>query len=58
MVDLKRQVQKSNQNAGHNIFDSTSKEKRKQRWGYRPEEKKKDPDEIPVLKYGPSNNFM
>jgi hypothetical protein len=54
MVDLKKQGQQSNaQEKSDNKND-----RRYQRKGFRPEEKKKDPDAIPILKYGPSNNFM
>jgi hypothetical protein len=54
MVDLKKQGQ---QNTTQEKSDK--KDKRWQQWrGFQPEEKKKDPDAIPILKYGPSNNFM
>jgi len=54
MVDLKKQGQQSN---AQEKPDSKN-ERRYHRKGFRPEEKKKDPDAIPILKYGPSNNFM
>ncbi len=54
MVDLKKQAQQNT---------NQDKNERKDEWwqqrkGFRPEEKKKDPDAIPILKYGPSNNSM
>jgi len=55
MVDIKKQQQ---QNANQDKTDNKKGDKRKQRRGFRPEEKKKDPDAIPILKYGPANNFM
>jgi hypothetical protein len=55
MVDIKKQQQ---QNANQDKTDNKKGDKRKQRRGLRPEEKKKDPDAIPILKYGPANNFM
>jgi hypothetical protein len=55
MVDLK---QKTNQNTNQAKGETKKKEKWQQQKGFRPEEKKKDPDAIPTLKYGPSNNFM
>jgi hypothetical protein len=55
MVDLKQQGQQ-NTNPTKN---ENKKEDRRQQWkGFRPEEKKKDPNNIPILKYGPSNNLM
>jgi hypothetical protein len=53
MVDLKKQGQQSNAQEK----SDNKNERRYQRKGFRPEEKKKDPDAIPVLKYGPSNNL-
>jgi hypothetical protein len=55
MVDIKKQQQ---QNANQDKTDNKKGDKQKQRRGFRPEEKKKDPDAIPILKYGPANNFM
>jgi hypothetical protein len=55
MVDLKQQGQ---QNTNQKQNDNKKEEKRQQRRGFQPEEKKKDPEVIPILKYGPSNNFM
>jgi hypothetical protein len=54
MVDLKKQGQQSNAQEK----SDNKNERRYQRKGFRPEEKKKDPDAIQILKYGPSNNFM
>ena len=53
MVDLKKQGQQSNAQEK----SDNKNEQRYQRKGFRSEEKKKDPDAIPILKYGPSNNF-
>jgi hypothetical protein len=54
MVDLKKQGQQNNSQE-----KSDKKDERWQQWrGFRPEEKKKDPDAIPILKCGLSNNFM
>jgi hypothetical protein len=55
MVDLKKQLW---QNANQDKSDNKKGDKRQQRRGFRLEEKKKDPDAIPILKYGPANNFM
>jgi hypothetical protein len=55
MVVLKQQGQ---QNANQKQNENKKGEKRQQRKGFLPEEKKKDPDAIPILKYGPSNNVM
>jgi hypothetical protein len=55
MVDLKQQAQ-SNANPSKN--ETKKEDWRQQQKGYRPEEKKKDLEAIPILKYGPSNNFM
>jgi hypothetical protein len=55
MVDLKKQRQ---QNTNQVKGDDKKDDKRQQRKGFRPEEKKKDPGAIPILRYGPSNNFM
>lgn len=54
MVDLKKQAQ---QNTNQDETDKKD-DRRQQRKGYRPEEKKKDLDAMPILKFGPSNNFM
>jgi hypothetical protein len=54
MVDIKKHGQQNNNQEKSEKKD----ERRQQRRGFRPEEKKKDPDVIPILKYGPSNNFM
>ena len=55
MVDLR---QKTQPNASQAKGDTKKDYKRQQRNGHRPEDKNKDPDAIPILKYGPSNNFM
>ena len=54
MVDIKKHGQQNNNQEKSEKKD----ERRQQRRGFRPKEKKKDPNAIPILKYGPSNNFM
>jgi hypothetical protein len=54
IVDLKKQTQQNT-----NQDKNEKKDEQRQQWkGFRPEEKKKDPDAIPILKYGLSNDFM
>jgi hypothetical protein len=54
MVDLKQQPQ---QNANQNKNDNKGNDHRQPQRGNRPEEKRKVPDAIPILKYEPLMKF-
>ena len=58
MVDLKNQNQQTGTSQKSDPKGQGRRQFRRYNQRGEGEQKKKDPDAVPILKYGPSNNFM